>query len=97
MKLLSFESREEIKEVDFGIVEAGTTKTLKVILKNDTNAELTNIKMFANDSEVKIDEFPKLLIPRGEGIIVVSYSPDVDIKKGLKTTLNISGQELYRA
>lgn len=97
MKLLNFDTREEIKEVDFGIVEAGDKKSVKVILKNDTNAEVVKIKIFANDSEVKIEDFPKVLNPHAEGLLVISYEPDIDIKRGLKTTINVTGQEIYRA
>lgn len=97
MKLLDFNTREEIKEIDFGIVEAGEKKSVKLVIKNDTNAELIKIKVFANDSEVKIEEVPKILNPHSEGLLVVSYEPDIDIKRGLKTTINLTGQEIYRA
>jgi hypothetical protein len=95
MKLLN-ELRQPVEDIDFGIVEAGHTKTLKYFIVNDSEAELIDLLPEVSNQEVKIVSCPKTIQSNSEGIIELSWNPSITIKKGLKTTIELSGHELYK-
>ena len=94
MKLLS-KSGEILTDLDLGIVDAGDTKEYSYIFYNDTEAELVNIEVKILDKEVTILSSPKNLNPYEKAEFKIKWSPSLEIKKGLKTSIEINAQEIY--
>lgn len=87
--------KEEIKTLDLGVVDAGTTKEFSFYVLNDTVAKLENIVFDINNTEVAIKIAPSELKANSSGELVVAWSPSITLKKGLKTILNVKANEIY--
>lgn len=96
MKLYNNASLEkEIVNLDLGIVTAGDTKEYSFFYKNDSKAELTNIKFEISHKEVKILSFTEGLKQGDVGKLVIAWNPSVTLKEGLKTVLKVQATELW--
>ena len=82
--------------LDLGIVPVNTTQKYTYYLVNDSEAELTEIVGKVGHQEVLIEQFPKTLAPKGQGEVILSWTPKLQIKQGLKTQIDISAIELWR-
>jgi len=95
MKLLTRDGKE-IKELDLGIVEAGTSKKYEYLIYNDAEVEVTDIKVLIGHDEVQILDFPKELESKQKGSLTIKWSPSLTLKRGLQTLIKLAGTELYR-
>ena len=87
---------EEIDLIlDLGIVQAGDTKEYEFYVYNETNAELINLSFSLNHNEIEVLSFPQKLQSKEGGFLKIKYSPSISIKKGLKTSLDFKGTEIY--
>lgn len=96
MKLLNFETKEVIEKVDFGRVKVGDKKTVKIIIKNDSSAYLEDLKVITNNKEVTVESFPSNLSVDEEGVVILTYTPQIEIAQGLNTNINVVGLLVYK-
>lgn len=99
MKLLNAE-KKEISKIDFGTVAAGSNKSMTLIVQNDEDALVTEIKILVDkraQDELEILSAPETLKPFEEASVVIKYTPKIELKKGLKTIINVSGTVTYGA
>jgi len=95
MKLLN-KDNIVIEEVDFGLVEVLSTKQVELTLWNDSEGEVTDIVVTISNKEVSIVKQPSFLLPDGKEALVLSWTPTLEVKRGLKTTVSVQGTEIYR-
>ena len=95
MKILNKEGKE-IDKIDLGILEAGKTKTYTYTVYNETEAEVIDIKFVLGNKEVTVIKSPQKMYPKGKDEITLQWAPSLSVKKGLKTTIKLTGTELYR-
>jgi hypothetical protein len=88
--------KNEIIDLDLGIVEAGTSEKFTFYVYNDQLPALINLEFIISSPEVKIISSPKELKYKESGELIIEYSPLVTLKQGLKTNIEISGFELYK-
>lgn len=81
--------------LDLGIGLAGHSYVHEYYLENDLKAELTDINFVMDSKEVKIISFPSHLQALEKSVLKLQWTPDVDIKAGLKTEITITGFELW--
>lgn len=93
---LSPSSKEEIKEYDFGKVEAGTSKEVSLYLYNSTTAFLHELKIHIPNKDIKVVDFPSEMIPWENRLFKLIWKPSLSFKKGLRIKLSITGIEEYR-
>jgi len=86
----------EVETLDLGIVSAGCIEKFEFFVKNDTSAELRDLKFALNHEEVKILEAPKDLNAGESKPLIVEWAPSVTLKQGLKACVLIKGDELWR-
>lgn len=86
---------EEVIELNLGIVEAGDSKIFTYYIKNDSDAELTNLNFSVDHKEVKVIEFPNILSKQTSAELKIEWKPSITLKEGLHTKLLISGIELW--
>lgn len=84
---------KEIKLVEFGMVEVGTSRTVEVLVLNDTEARLRN--MIFKCEGVEVLEAPVSLEPNDSGVVKLKWTPSLNIKKGLRAELKVEGLEIY--
>jgi len=89
------ELTKEVADLDFGIVLAGETKTLELYLFNDTVADVVELNPSVDNKEVAVLSFSKEIKSKQSAPIVFSWTPELTMKKGLKTSLNLKFFELY--
>ena len=96
MKILN-KSGEEVKDLDFGIVNVGDTENYEYWLYNDNGTKVIKIRLdFATDErDLKIIDHPKTLKKEERGSIKIKWTPSLRIKKGLKNQLKINAVELW--
>jgi len=89
---------EELDTIDFGRVEAGTTKEKKVWVHNHIKGYLVEIQVeiipFRDDIEVL---FPKEIDPGDVIPVVLRWSPSLKLEEGLSVKLKIKGLEVFQA
>lgn len=85
----------EVQTLDFGIVEAGETEIKTFWVYNDSNAYYRKMKFNIEHEEVSILEAPEELAPQAVGELKVEWKPSITLKEGLKTSLKITGKELW--
>jgi hypothetical protein len=81
---------------DFGIVSAGESKKYTFYVKNDRMACLRELKFDVFHKEVTIVEAPTSLDSNEIQKLVIEWSPDVTVKEGLHTKLQIEGKEIWK-
>lgn len=89
-------SKEEIKEIYFGKVEAGFSKEVSLYLYNSTTAFLVELKIHILNKDIKVVDFPTDMIPWENRLFKLIWKPSINFKKGLKVKLSITGIEEYR-
>lgn len=94
MKLLDTENNI-VKTLNLGIVEAGTSKEFRYFVYNDTEAELIDIEVFIDHKEIIILRHPKRIFAGEKAELKIKWSPSLTLKKGLKTSIQINGSEIY--
>ena len=82
---------KEVSEINFGIVQVGTTKSLDIEVKNNGNAILFDIVYNIPHPDVEIKSSPSKLGPNESGTISLKYTPAEDREEGLRIKLNIKG------
>jgi hypothetical protein len=87
--------KEETKTLDFGIVLAGDTKKITYCLYNETDAEVVELQAIVSNAEVKVLDCPKSLKSKETSSATFEWSPAINVKRGLKTELNLKFFELY--
>ena len=96
MKLYKDSSlKEEITTLDLGTVEAGSKKEFTFYVVNDQDCVMENLEFLVANKEVKIFSAPKVLSNYEKAELVVEWKPSVTIKRGLKTSLEIKGYEVW--
>jgi hypothetical protein len=86
---------KEINELDLGIVPAGSSKLFKFYVKNESKASLIELKFEVNNKEVKLIKYPTALKENEVDELLVEWNPEVTLKEGLKTNLEVTGKELW--
>jgi len=87
--------KNEVSKIDFGIVEAGTSKEYIYYVFNDTLATLKQLQFQINHSEINIAEYPSELKPKSGKKIVFIWNPKITLREGLRTEIQISGLEVW--
>jgi len=98
MKLLNKNGKKVYEILDFGIVSVGDSKVFEYFLYNDTGTTVTEIEVILttrNNNELKLEEFPTELKDEEQGSIKIRWTPNLQIKKGLKARIEIKGRELW--
>jgi hypothetical protein len=94
------EMKNQIQSVNFGKVEAGTTKEVTVYLYNDSDGMLTNLLYSFPTlpiSEVLKVEGPVTIQSKQAGKLSLTWKPSTNFRKALKVDIAIEGQEVYLA
>ena len=94
MKILD-KNKVELKEINFDLVEVGKTKTLNYLILNDEDCEISDIKVITESKEVTIIS-PKILGPFETDKIDFSWTPTLEVKKGLKTKFTIEATQIWK-
>lgn len=89
------ELKNEIIELDLGILEAGESKKYIYYIWNDSKAQLLNLVFFVDNQEVKIVKYPEKLEINESSILVIEWKPSITLKEGLKANLSMKGKELW--
>jgi hypothetical protein len=87
--------KEEVKDLDMGIVLAGDTKQVTYYLYNDTDAEVVELKPVIDNAEVKVVSCPSTLKSKESAPAVFEWTASITVKRGLRTQLNLKFFELY--
>jgi len=96
MKIYSDEALTiPITAIEFGAVQAGDIKDVTVYVKNDSLAELKNLKFTLDNPEISIVKAPENLKPWGIDTLIVRWNVKVDLRKGLKAKININAEEYW--
>lgn len=89
------ERKEEVIDLDLGIVKAGFSKVFTFWLYNDTSSYLRNIKCFIEHEEVEVLECPVELSAYTIVELKVKWSPNITLKQGLTTPVKIIAEALW--
>jgi len=90
------ELKTELKTIDFGIVKVGETQINTYYLFNDSGTEVRDIKVsIDNQKEVSVQMTQTSLPTKGSTPFTLTYTPTLEIKKGLNTQLQITANEIY--
>ena len=90
-EIIFIQNNEKTEEINFGIVQAGTTKKLNIEVKNIGKSALKDIICEIEDKSVKIIEYPQILLLNESKIIILEFAAPIDADKPLKTTIKIKG------
>lgn len=96
------ELTNEIEVLDFGIVEAGSSKIITLYLYNETKAVLSNIEFVFPPSlpepeRLTIEKISKTLQPGKSAEMILKWSPSMNFKQALEVPIIIKGDEIYLA
>jgi hypothetical protein len=92
------ELKKPLEQIHFGIVEAGSSKTITVFLFNDTSALLTDLEFQVRTNlpeTVEIIDSPSTMEPKSVKPLKLKWSPKAKVKKALKGEIIIRGVEVY--
>ncbi len=107
MKLLDLEGNV-LKRLNLGAVNVGETKEYEYKLLNDNGTDVNNISInlynvsingkniHLSSDELKILKSPKFLFNKEIGIVKISWTPNLKIKKGLHAEIEITGIEIWK-
>ena len=82
------------ESLDFGEVQVGTSQSVKVFLKNDSQGELRKIQITVSDPNVKISA-SKNLKSSEIGEVEFVWVPQLEVKRGLKCGFEVTAEEVY--
>jgi len=101
MKLFKDRSgKEEIKSIDFGEVEVGTTKTITIYLKNDSSNSIIKdivVKIDPKRNDLRIIQAPSELKNNEAKPIVIEWKPSLKLRSPLNAKLIINAKEVFVA
>lgn len=83
---------KELYYLDFGIVKAGTPKTLSFFLYNASPIQLTSIRISHEDPTFQAKKIPKVIPPFSAVPVEVVWTPLKDSERGLKTPVRIEAE-----
>lgn len=96
MKIYSDKERtQEVKSVDFGIVEVGQTKDLIFYVYNNTQGVLKKLEFKFGNTQVEVVSAPMEIAPESIEVLKIRWTPNLKLKEGLKTSLTVEGVEIY--
>lgn len=99
MKLLSKDGTE-VDNIDFGMVEVGTSKTVEYQLYNEEDVFIDMINIGVEDtierSDITISEYTKELSANSKNIIAFTWTPSLNIKKGLQLKISLSYRKIWK-
>jgi hypothetical protein len=90
-----YDLKNEVDLLDLGIVQAGNTKQFEFWLYNDLRAYLKELQFKIEHAEVIVVEAPKEMKSHAKAKLVLSWTPSITLKEGLKARLCIMGLEIY--
>lgn len=99
MKIL--QNNKEVTVLNLGRVRIGESKTYEYTLENDSNWSVEDIKLSLQDidgkpvTEVDFLDYPHTLNGNSKGALTFSWTPTVELKKGLKTIIQIQADEIW--
>jgi hypothetical protein len=88
---------EEVKNIEFGKVRAGNSSSQKYFLLNESDAYISNMKFTLSHPELEIVAKPIAMKPKETCVFEVKWNALVDIKRGLKSSIEIDYDEEYWA
>ena len=94
------EMKKPLMKINFGIVEAGKSKTLIIYMLNNSKAVLSNLEYkfpALPASEVLHVEGPITIQPGKDDKLTLTWKPSMVFKKALVIDLSIKGEEIYLA
>ncbi len=94
MKILN-QNKIEITEIDFGTVEIGKTATLNYLINNEEECDIEDIRVLTESKEITVT-YPKTLSPFETDKIDFSWTPTLEIKKGLKSKFTIEATQIWK-
>lgn len=88
-----------LKTIHFGEVEAGDSKTMSIFLYNDSRTNVRDIKMKFNPNVEGLEfvSVPETIGPNQGAVVKIKWSPSMNFKKALSTSIEINGKEVYIA
>ena len=89
------EMKNEVDTLNLQTVLAGESKTVEFYVYNELEVRVEELAFIINNPEVTIMNSPKTLQPKELGTLQINWHPKVNVKKGLKTELQIKGFEVY--
>lgn len=86
---------KEIKgPIDLGKLKAGQVKKYEFYVFNDSIHPYEEMDFLVDDPEVQVISHPEELSEKASSLFTLEWKPSVDIKKGLKTQLEIQGYKV---
>jgi len=82
-----------VPKIDFGLVEMGVKKDISIIIENETNATLIDLEYQASDITVS---GPKEMMPHSKAELRLSWTPSLDLRQPLDTSIKIIGKEVFK-
>jgi hypothetical protein len=87
--------RVEAKDaVTFGEVEVGTSGSVSLWLKNDSQGLLRKIRVSCSDPDVAVKS-PGVLKPGEVCEVLFTWTPPVELRKGLHADVTVEAEEVY--
>lgn len=96
MKIYSdIELKNEITELDLGIVNAGESKEFIYYIHNEGIGNDIDLKFTVMDKDVSVVSQPNSIASEETKELVIKWSPSLTIKEGLTALLKIDGKTLW--
>lgn len=96
MKIYSDSScSDQVFTLDLGTVDVGSSKHYEYYVKNDSNAQLIDLKFSISHDEICMLQSPTVLEANEVGKVCFTYTPSMTLKEGLKTRLQIEGRQVW--
>lgn len=87
--------RVEAKDgVEFGEVQVGTSGRVCLWLRNDSAGLLRKIRVTCSDKDVAV-KGPEKLRPGEAAEVVFTWTPPLEIRRGLHADVVVDGEEVY--
>jgi hypothetical protein len=96
MKIFKDEDlKEEIKDFDLGILDAGLSKKYTYYIYNEIKADLVDLVFAVNNKEVEILEAPKFLLANHMAKFIIEWKPSITLREGLHAEIDIKCKERF--
>lgn len=95
MKILDKKGTDVGDTIDLGIVSVGESKIFEFFLHNNSEFRNIDIKVSVENDEVDILSVPEKLNADEKSVFKIKWTPSLEVKKGLKTTVKITAMELW--
>lgn len=90
------EMTTEVANLDFGTVDAGTTKQFTFFAYNEQKCEVQNLQFIFANKELTLVSAPSTLKELEKAELIVEWSPSITLKQGLKTFLEMKFYEVWK-